>query len=309
MFQHRNYEVVSARGSSTVIRRYSDFFWLLDCLNKRYPIRLLPLLPPKRVAVNGNHLAANLTFLEKRRRGLVRFLNALVLHPVLKQDQLVVMFLSVPTELAVWRKQAAVTIEEEFVPRLGSVSEALEGTLPSDLPETFETARSGIKRSADVYINLCNLLERLSKRNEGMAADSQRFSLALEALSETSESTYTIDKNDVPMLNEGLKSTAKHLKTSQSLLESEARGWDEGVLEDLKMQRDALVSARDMFDRKDRYDRDTIPKLERQIAGNETKLANLRSRAESKLGEIEKLVDAISRVSPRLQWFQAFDSP
>lgn len=50
MFQHRNYEVKSARRASTVIRRYSDFVWLLACLNKRYPFRQLPLLPPKRVA-------------------------------------------------------------------------------------------------------------------------------------------------------------------------------------------------------------------------------------------------------------------
>lgn len=50
LFQHRNYEVASARKNSKVIRRYSDFVWLLDCLHKRYPFRQLPLLPPKRVA-------------------------------------------------------------------------------------------------------------------------------------------------------------------------------------------------------------------------------------------------------------------
>jgi sorting nexin-8 len=50
MLQHRNYEVASARRNSKVIRRYSDFVWLLDCLHKRYPFRQLPLLPPKRVA-------------------------------------------------------------------------------------------------------------------------------------------------------------------------------------------------------------------------------------------------------------------
>lgn len=49
-FQHRNYEVASVRRNSKVIRRYSDFVWLLDCLHKRYPFRQLPLLPPKRVA-------------------------------------------------------------------------------------------------------------------------------------------------------------------------------------------------------------------------------------------------------------------
>lgn len=50
MFQHRNYEVTSVRRNSKVVRRYSDFVWLLDCLHKRYPFRQLPLLPPKRVA-------------------------------------------------------------------------------------------------------------------------------------------------------------------------------------------------------------------------------------------------------------------
>lgn len=48
--------------------------------------------------VNGNHLAADTgTFLEKRRKGLIRFSNALVQHPVLSQETLVIMFLTVPT--------------------------------------------------------------------------------------------------------------------------------------------------------------------------------------------------------------------
>ena len=54
MFQHRNYEVKSLRRGTSVIRRYSDFVWLLDCLLKRYPFRRLPLLPPKRVSGMSN---------------------------------------------------------------------------------------------------------------------------------------------------------------------------------------------------------------------------------------------------------------
>ncbi len=55
MFQHNNYEVKSVRRGSSVVRRYSDFVWLLDCLHKRYPFRQLPLLPPKRVAGKTTH--------------------------------------------------------------------------------------------------------------------------------------------------------------------------------------------------------------------------------------------------------------
>jgi PX domain len=49
LFQHHNYEVKTIRKGNSVVRRYSDFVWLLDCLQKRYPFRRLPLLPPKRV--------------------------------------------------------------------------------------------------------------------------------------------------------------------------------------------------------------------------------------------------------------------
>lgn len=294
MFQHRNYEIKSARRGSCVVRRYSDFVWLLDCLHKRYPFRQLPLLPPKRVAVNGTHLAADSnSFLEKRRRGLVRFVNALVRHPVLSQEQLVVMFLTVPSELSVWRKQATISVQEEFTGRV--LPPDLEDSLPSNLNELFDTVRAGVKRSAEIYINLCNLLERLAKRNEGLAADHLRFSLALQSLTEVTKDTYAVDTNDVPLINAGITATAKHLATSQTLLEDEAKAWYDGVLEDLKRQRDCLVSVRDMFDRRDRYARNNIPQLERRIENNERKLQELRARPQGtvKPGEIERLEEAI----------------
>lgn len=141
-------------------------------------------------------------------------------------------------------------------------------------------------------------MDRLSKRNEGLAADQLRLSLSLQSLTDASADTYSTDTNDVPLLNEGLQATAKHLSNSQSLLEDEAKAWDQGVLEDLKRQRDALVSMREMFDRRDRYDKDNIPHLERRIANNENKLVAIRAKPEGlvKPGEIEKVVEAIIKV-------------
>ncbi|KAF2646362.1 hypothetical protein P280DRAFT_494782 [Massarina eburnea CBS 473.64] len=295
MFQHRNYEVTSPRRNSKVVRRYSDFVWLLDCLHKRYPFRQLPLLPPKRVAINGNYIATDSSFIEKRRRGLVRFANALVRHPVLGQEQLVVMFLTVPTELAVWRKQANLSVQEEFTGK--ALPPDLEDSLPKTLPDLFDTVRSGVRRSAENYINLCNMMERLTKRNEGMAAEYSRFAMSLHLVTEASRDTYACDTNDVPLLNEGLVSTAKHLEQSKALLEDEAKGWEEGVLEDLKRQRDTLVSMRDMFDRRDKYAKDNIPYLEQRIVKNEQKLQGIRNKEPGmvKPGEAEKVEEAIFR--------------
>lgn len=293
MFQHRNYEVASSRRTAKVVRRYSDFVWLLDCLHKRYPFRQLPLLPPKRVAINGTPIAADASFLEKRRKGLQRFTNALVRHPVLNQEQLVVMFLTVPTELAVWRKQANLSVQEEFTGK--TLPPDLEDSLPKTLPDLFDTVRSGVRRSAETYIILCNMMERLTRRNEGMAAEYLRFSTALCSLAEASQETYAVDTGDVALLNEGLHATARHLDQSKQLLEDEARGWEEGVLEDLKRQRDTLVSVRDMFDRRDKYAKDNIPYLEKRIANNEAKLQAIRNKPaeQVKPGEKEKVEDAI----------------
>ncbi|QUC23579.1 uncharacterized protein UV8b_07820 [Ustilaginoidea virens] len=293
MFQHHNYEVASQRRGSKVIRRYSDFVWLLDCLHKRYPFRALPLLPPKRVAVNGNHFSNDGSFIEKRRRGLARFLNALVRHPILSQEQLVVMFLTVPTELSVWRKQATISVQDELADKV--LPPGLEASLPPTLEDLFARTRAGVRRSAELYINICNVMDRLVKRTGGVAADHARIAMSLTSLTESSADTYATDTNEVPLLNDGLAAMSKHLRTYQNLLEDESRGWDEGVLEDLKRQRDSLVSVRELFDRREKLDRDNIPYLERRIQANETKLAGLRSKPEGmvKPGEIEKAAEAI----------------
>ena len=295
-FQHRNYEVASLRRGTKVVRRYSDFVWLLDCLHKRFPYRQLPLLPPKRVAINGNHLAAEANFLEKRRRGLVRFSNTLVRHPVLAQEQLVVMFLTVPTELAVWRKQAAITVQDEFAGK--ALPASLEDSLPADLEDTFARVRAGVRSSADLYIGLCAQVERLGKRAEGLAAEYARIGGTLGALTEATADAFAVDTNDVPLLNAGLAGTAKHLGSARALLDDEARATDLGVLEDLKAVRDRHVSVRDVFDRRDRQERDEIPRLERRIRASEDKLAALKSKPEGALkpGELEKVEDAILRV-------------
>jgi sorting nexin-8 len=191
-------------------------------------------------------------------------------------------------------------VQEEFIGR--SLPPTLEESLSQNLQETFETVRSGVRRSADLYINLCNLVERLCKRKEAIAAEYGRFGMNLTSIAESTNDTFAIDVNDVPLLNEGIKATAKHLSNSQGLLEDETRAWDEGVLEDLKSVRDGMVALRDLFDRKDRLARDNIPQLEKRIISNENKLSGIKAKGEAaKPGEAEKVETAIVNVSVPLQ--------
>lgn len=207
------------------------------------------------------------------------------------------MFLTVPTELSVWRKQANLSVQDEFTGR--ALPPGLEDSLPPQLEDLFTQTRAGVRRSAELYINVCNIMDRLVKRSEGVAADHARIALSLTSMTEANADTYATDNNEVPLLNDGLVAMSRHLRTGQTLMEDEARAWDEGVLEDLKRQRDALVSMREMFDRRERLDKDNIPYLEKRIQNNETKLAALRAKPEGlvKPGEIERVVEAIIKVS------------
>ena len=201
-----------------------------------------------------------------------------------------------------WRKQATVSVQDEFSGK--SLPSNLEESLPANLQEIFDTVRSGVRRAAEIYINLCTLLERLIRRNEGVAADHMRISLGLHSLAEASKDTYAIDTNDVPLLNVGIEATAKHMSKNQNLLEEESKAWEEGVTESLKRQRDSLVSMKDMFDRRDRLDKNNIAQLEKRIIANESKLATVRSKQEVKAGEAEKIEEAINKVCSSLRVYK-----
>lgn len=49
ILKHTVYVVESPSRSSKVSRRYSDFWWLMETFHKKYPFRLLPSVPPKRL--------------------------------------------------------------------------------------------------------------------------------------------------------------------------------------------------------------------------------------------------------------------
>lgn len=163
----------------------------------------------------------------------------------------------------------------------------------------FDKTRSGIVRSAESYIHICNLFDRLVRRNEGFGAEQLRVARALQGLTESIPDTYTGVSNEIQLLNSGIMATATHLMTSQTLLGDESQAWNDGMLEDLKRQRDRLISMREMFDRRDRLTSNTIPQLEQQIEANEKKLEELRGRREGsvKPGEIERFEQSLQKVS------------
>ncbi|TFK29642.1 MVP1 domain-containing protein [Coprinopsis marcescibilis] len=153
------YEITSEKSDHPVIRRYSEFTFLWDCLVRRYPFRLFPALPPKRIGADEQ-------FLEQRRKGLTRALNFVVNHPIIKDDGILAAFL---TEISfeTWRKNSSISLDEESVSK--KVDKVEEMSIPSDFDEKVASIRGRLNPLIDHWQRICILAERIIKRQEAAA--------------------------------------------------------------------------------------------------------------------------------------------
>ncbi|KIL69242.1 hypothetical protein M378DRAFT_98592 [Amanita muscaria Koide BX008] len=152
------YEVSTDRGAP-VTRRYSEFAFLWDCLIRRYPFRLFPALPPKRIGPDEQ-------FLEQRRKGLARALNFVVNHPTIKEDGLLAVFLT-EQSFELWRKNNLVSLDEESASK--RIDRIEEMTIPSDLEEKIAVVRGRLNPLIEQWQRICILAERIFRRREAAA--------------------------------------------------------------------------------------------------------------------------------------------
>ncbi|TRM65617.1 hypothetical protein BD626DRAFT_398892 [Schizophyllum amplum] len=158
------YQITTSRGSP-VSRRYSEFVFLWECLTRRYPFRLFPALPPKRIGPDEY-------FIEQRRRGLARALNFVVNHPVIKDDALLGVFLTEPL-FETWRKQNSVSLDEESATK--RVDRVEEMSIPADLDDKLALVRGQVPPLIEHWQRACILAERIIKRREAAAVRTSRL--------------------------------------------------------------------------------------------------------------------------------------
>ncbi|OCH87398.1 hypothetical protein OBBRIDRAFT_736288 [Obba rivulosa] len=229
------YEITTDRGAP-VPRRYSEFVFLWDCLVKRYPFRLLPSLPPKRVGPDEN-------FIQQRRRGLARFLNFVANHPIIKEDSVLAAFLTEPS-LEAWRKHTAISLEEESASK--RVDKLEEMSIPGDLEDKLAVVRQKTGFLIEHWQKICVLAERMIRRREAAAVwvplikrSSLRAHLPLLSLSPAS-STSSGPDSDVDDLSSSIFASirggtsdsgsdqadlARLTNTMKSLVEVNERCW------------------------------------------------------------------------------------
>lgn len=279
------YEVVSDRGTP-VSRRYSEFAFLWDCIVRKYPFRLLPALPPKRIGPDEH-------FIELRRRGLARFLNYVTNHPIIRDDGVLAAFLT-EGSFDQWRKHTPITLEEESAGK--RVDRVEEMAIPSDLDDKLQTVRAKLPQLIEQWQKICILAERIIKRREAAAADLSRLTTGFRVLNEVNQPMcWRGDGCELANgLRQGIETVAQHLQTQADLVDQRTQGLQHGTLEALKAQRDLYIAMRDLFFRQTRLSIDQVERLKKRVESTQTKLNSVRDAQKDGWGtEAEKLVLSI----------------
>ncbi|KIM25405.1 hypothetical protein M408DRAFT_210488 [Serendipita vermifera MAFF 305830] len=282
------YSVQSYSRGVTVLRRYSEFVFLWDCLVKRYPFRLLVQLPPKRIAADEG-------FIEQRRKGLIRFLNFVVNHPVLKDDGVLSAFLT-EMDFEGWKKRSPISYDEEALTK--RVDRVEEMSIPSNLEEKLAATRQKIGMLIEQWTRLCTLMERILKRREGAAADMSRATLTINALTESNhQDPWGGPTSELAIgVRLGMEHVSKHMGTMADTLDQRSRVAINSNLEALKVQRDLYVAVRDLFSRHDRFSPDAAERLRKRIETQSLKLENVKSaQKEGWEVEADKLLSSIEK--------------
>ncbi|KAF9573153.1 Sorting nexin mvp1 [Mortierella alpina] len=253
LFKHTNYIVESKRFSANGFRTGScRTYHLSDLEASGCPFTI-------------EMLVADEVFLERRLRGLIRFMNALMRHP----------------ELALWRKNVVISTEDEFTSQL-PIPESLPKQIPLDLELQLEKMKRRLSTSVEYFRSMVHVMDRVQKRTEATAADFMRYSLALNALADSERQCHVEDCFNCGQLSQGYGKIGSHICRASNVLEEQAKAMQRGMVEDLKRHRDLLVSVGELLERRDRSREGTmIGILQKRIISNEAKLRGLKASAEA----------------------------
>ncbi|KAG8911496.1 Sorting nexin mvp1 [Tulasnella sp. 417] len=286
------YMVQPERGPA-VQRRYSEFVFLWDCLVKRYPFRILPALPPKRIGGDAG-------FLEQRRRGLARWINFVVNHPILAADGVLLAFLTEPSFEA-WKKHSsAISYDEESVSK--RVDRVEEMSIPADLDEKMNVLRNKLPDLIEQWTRICAIAERIWRRREAVAADMSRLNLSLSALTEQNHACWhqpdaqegSCDLFDGVRL--GMIKFSSRLRNQSDIIDQRAQAVLSTSLEQLKAQRDLYIATRDLFARHTRLSPDRADMLRKRVEQNGRRLEQVKAtQKEGWQAEVDKITNAIER--------------
>lgn len=240
----------------------------------------------------------------------------MVRHPVIRKEPIVVTFLSVPTDLTSWRKQAQIDYNLEFkgVKILPHFMNSIWSALGEEFLTYWKDAETNISKLIDVWTKIVILVERFERRQQQIAYDNNRF---LEMISKFQDMSGTLyphsdnkssviamnNRDDFNSINTSLNSVTEFFTGSNQIIIDDTFAINTSVLEKFKNYLDYLYSLVELFERSKRLLINTITQLQNKIKENETKFNRLSSEdADIKGSDLAKLKQTI--INDKQEMFQ-----
>lgn len=307
LFKHINYNIIrlqrlpneeasiSSDTNMSVVRRYSDFVWLQDVLLKRYPFRMIPELPPKKIGSQN----LDPVFLNKRRLGLIRFINHVVRHPILVKDDLLLTFLTVPTDISNWRKQTKDNYDtsDEFMDK------RIEGSFmklwSKNISEQWNDVATNILKTIDTWHKITMIIQRHERRLNQIRQENLILNDLIDDFTQMTPVLYPIENitNDetLPQINNHLSIVKNHLKEANSLNLHEMEDNINHIIPKLKGFIDMLISLKDLFERYKIMATNNIPQLQRHVQLDLERLEAMKGKPDASGIEYDKIKAEIQR--------------
>ncbi|KAG8189274.1 hypothetical protein JTE90_019034 [Oedothorax gibbosus] len=247
--KHVEYEVTSQRNKSIVQRRYNDFVALHELLLQKFPNRMIPQLPPKKV------MGADNQFIEERRKALKRFLNLLGRHPVISEDKILHFFLTFAgTDVQHKMKDHFRGVLDEF--NSNEQAKEAEELVPIDSANQLAVVREQMKQVFNGFLQLKEAAERMVERNRQEAADMVLFGKELCTLanSASTESDWGSGGNETwDYLKKGMKSLHPMISNVSSAYTELASLEEDDVVDELNLFLDVVSAYKDLCDRYEHF--------------------------------------------------------
>ncbi|KAF8789697.1 sorting nexin-8-like isoform X1 [Argiope bruennichi] len=247
--KHVEYEVTSQRNKSVVQRRYNDFVALQELLLQKFPYRMIPQLPPKKV------IGADDQFIEERRKSLKRFLNLLARHPVISEDKILHFFLTFSgTDVQHKMKDHFRGVLDEF--NSNEQAKEAEELVPIDSTNQLAVVREQMKQVFSGFLQLREIAEKMVERSKQEASDMVLFGKELCSLanSASTESDWGSGGNETwDHLRTGMKNLHPMISNVSSAYMDLASGEEDDIVDELNLFLDILTAYKDLCDRYEQF--------------------------------------------------------
>ncbi|XP_043469472.1 sorting nexin-8-like [Leptopilina heterotoma] len=299
--KHVEYQVISKRFNSMVYRRYNDFVSLHELLLTRFPYRLIPKLPPKKI------VGADSQFLEERRRSLLRFLTLIARHPVVNKDPIVQFFFTYTGEETQHKiREVFRRVPDEFA--TSELSSRAKELVPPEALTEFANSRDQIRVILLGISRLKTIADCLAIRSHSYAVDMVEMGTQLNNLASQSHETSSWSTGGLTIwedMKKGFHTISKEINLLSTRALQQAVREETVVCERLNVLLDILIAHRSLCERHERgvsadhqralstmlslkkrqmqgvirgTDADTVEYLENKMVAQESVIANVELR-------------------------------